>query len=156
MSLTELFSSFQVQLLSFSPSMKGQEADSHRYGIFGQQPPQIPTSSSSHRENKENMPEVSPAAEQWNLVFTSSRICLSDSLPWKRHCIIQLKIEFNNTFMEPNKYGIKFKLHRRKVCKTFLEKKELLCKNHKHSDSGPFHCFFKLIHSFSVFFSGGL
>ncbi|KAM6969477.1 M-phase inducer phosphatase 2 [Tautogolabrus adspersus] len=49
--------SLPVQLLSFSPSMKGQETDSHRYGIFGQQPSQIPASSGSQRENKENMPE---------------------------------------------------------------------------------------------------
>lgn len=49
--------SLPVQLLSFSPSMKGQETDSHRYGIFGQLPPQIPASSTSHRENKENVPE---------------------------------------------------------------------------------------------------
>uniref|UniRef100_A0A8C4NW33 M-phase inducer phosphatase n=1 Tax=Dicentrarchus labrax TaxID=13489 RepID=A0A8C4NW33_DICLA len=42
----------QLQLQSVSPSLKGQEADSHRYGIFGQQP-----SLSSKRGNKENMPE---------------------------------------------------------------------------------------------------
>lgn len=47
--------SLPVQLLSFSPSMKGQESDSHRYGIFGQQPSQI--SLSSQHSNKENMPE---------------------------------------------------------------------------------------------------
>lgn len=49
--------SLPVQLLSFSPSLKGQETDSHRYGIFGQRPPQIPASSDSQRENKENVPE---------------------------------------------------------------------------------------------------
>uniref|UniRef100_A0A8C6TE08 protein-tyrosine-phosphatase n=1 Tax=Neogobius melanostomus TaxID=47308 RepID=A0A8C6TE08_9GOBI len=53
--LMEFISSFQVQLLSFSPSMKGQEAESHRYGIFGQQPSRIPMS--SQHSNKENMPE---------------------------------------------------------------------------------------------------
>ncbi|CAJ1074633.1 M-phase inducer phosphatase 1-like [Xyrichtys novacula] len=37
--------------------MKGQETDSHRYGIFGQQPAQIPTFTGSQRENKENVPE---------------------------------------------------------------------------------------------------
>lgn len=47
--------SLPVQLLSFSPSMKGQEMDSHRYGIFGQQPSQIPIS--SQHSNKENVPE---------------------------------------------------------------------------------------------------
>lgn len=47
--------SLPVQLLSFSPSMKGQESDSHRYGIFGQQPSQIPVS--SQHSNKENVPE---------------------------------------------------------------------------------------------------
>ncbi|XP_041669388.1 M-phase inducer phosphatase 2 [Cheilinus undulatus] len=49
--------SLPVQLLSYSPSLKGQETDSHRYGIFGQQPSQFPASSGSQRENKENMPE---------------------------------------------------------------------------------------------------
>ncbi|XP_051237729.1 M-phase inducer phosphatase 2 [Dicentrarchus labrax] len=44
--------SLPLQLQSVSPSLKGQEADSHRYGIFGQQP-----SLSSKRGNKENMPE---------------------------------------------------------------------------------------------------
>lgn len=47
----------QLQLQGFSPCMKGQETDSHRYGIFGQQPSEI----SSQRDNKENMPEVSDA-----------------------------------------------------------------------------------------------
>uniref|UniRef100_A0A665UXU6 M-phase inducer phosphatase n=1 Tax=Echeneis naucrates TaxID=173247 RepID=A0A665UXU6_ECHNA len=50
-----LFSPPQPQLLSFSPSLKGQD-DSHRYGIFGQQPSQI-NSPSSQLDNKENMPE---------------------------------------------------------------------------------------------------
>ncbi|XP_036928227.1 M-phase inducer phosphatase 2 [Acanthopagrus latus] len=45
--------SLPLQLQSFSPCMKGQEMDSHRYGIFGQQPSEI----SSQRDNKENMPE---------------------------------------------------------------------------------------------------
>ncbi|XP_035529525.1 M-phase inducer phosphatase 2-like [Morone saxatilis] len=44
--------SLPLQLQSVSPSLKGQEADSHRYGIFGQQP-----SLSCQRGNKENMPE---------------------------------------------------------------------------------------------------
>uniref|UniRef100_A0A3Q1IXI4 M-phase inducer phosphatase n=1 Tax=Anabas testudineus TaxID=64144 RepID=A0A3Q1IXI4_ANATE len=48
--------SLPLQLLGFSPSLKGQETDSHRYGIFGQQPFQI-TASSSHCDDKENMPE---------------------------------------------------------------------------------------------------
>lgn len=47
--------SLPVQLLSFSPSMKGQETDSHRYGIFGQQPAHIPMP--SQHSNKENVPE---------------------------------------------------------------------------------------------------
>ncbi|XP_029349525.1 M-phase inducer phosphatase 2 isoform X2 [Echeneis naucrates] len=47
--------SLPPQLLSFSPSLKGQD-DSHRYGIFGQQPSQI-NSPSSQLDNKENMPE---------------------------------------------------------------------------------------------------
>uniref|UniRef100_A0A671WAC8 M-phase inducer phosphatase n=1 Tax=Sparus aurata TaxID=8175 RepID=A0A671WAC8_SPAAU len=46
-------SSRVLQLQGFSPCMKGQETDSHRYGIFGQQPAEI----SSQRDNKENMPE---------------------------------------------------------------------------------------------------
>lgn len=45
--------SLPLQLQGFSPCMKGQETDSHRYGIFGQQPSEI----SSQRDNKENMPE---------------------------------------------------------------------------------------------------
>lgn len=45
--------SLPLQLQGFSPCMKGQETDSHRYGIFGQQPAEI----SSQRDNKENMPE---------------------------------------------------------------------------------------------------
>ncbi|CAL1575560.1 unnamed protein product [Knipowitschia caucasica] len=47
--------SLPVQLLSYSPCAKGQESDSHRYGIFGQQPSQIPMSSKLC--NKENVPE---------------------------------------------------------------------------------------------------
>lgn len=53
--------SLPLQLLGFSPSLKGQEADSHRYGIFGQQPSQMNASSSSsssgQHDNKENLPE---------------------------------------------------------------------------------------------------
>lgn len=49
--------SLPLQLQSFSPYLKGQETDSHRYGIFGQQPPQMTTSSTSQCDNKENMPE---------------------------------------------------------------------------------------------------
>nr|XP_020459796.1 M-phase inducer phosphatase 2 isoform X2 [Monopterus albus] len=48
--------SLPLQLLGFSPALKGQETDSHRYGIFGQQPSQITATSSQH-SNKENMPE---------------------------------------------------------------------------------------------------
>ncbi|XP_031166014.1 M-phase inducer phosphatase 2 [Sander lucioperca] len=44
--------SLPLQLQGFSPSLKGQETDSHRYGIFGQQPSQIQMAA-----NKENMPE---------------------------------------------------------------------------------------------------
>ncbi|XP_059209902.1 M-phase inducer phosphatase 2 isoform X2 [Centropristis striata] len=49
--------SLPLQLQSFSPSMKGPETDPHRYGIFGQQPSQMATSSASQYDNKENMPE---------------------------------------------------------------------------------------------------
>ncbi|XP_069567824.1 M-phase inducer phosphatase 2 [Brachyistius frenatus] len=49
--------SLPLQLLGFSPSLKGQEAVSHRYGIFGQAPSQITGCSTSQHENKENMPE---------------------------------------------------------------------------------------------------
>ncbi|XP_056282282.1 M-phase inducer phosphatase 2 [Pseudoliparis swirei] len=45
-----------LPLQSCSPSLKGQETDSHRYGIFGQPPSQM-TASTSQRHNKENMPE---------------------------------------------------------------------------------------------------
>lgn len=48
--------SLPVQLQSFSPALKGQETESNRYGVFGQQPAQMPASS-SQRENKENVPE---------------------------------------------------------------------------------------------------
>ncbi|XP_076604053.1 M-phase inducer phosphatase 2 [Chaetodon auriga] len=48
--------SLPLQLQSFSPSLKGQEADSHRYGIFSQQSSQM-IASSSQRDNKENVPE---------------------------------------------------------------------------------------------------
>lgn len=48
--------SLPLQLLGFSPSLKGQETESHRYGIFGQRPSQI-TASTSECDNKENMPE---------------------------------------------------------------------------------------------------
>ncbi|KAF7653956.1 hypothetical protein LDENG_00076620 [Lucifuga dentata] len=50
--------SLPLQLLDFSPSLKGQETESHRYGIFGQRPSQI-TASTSERDNKENVPEES-------------------------------------------------------------------------------------------------
>lgn len=49
--------SLPLQLLGFSPSLKGQETSSHRYGIFGQQPAIMAASSSSFQENKENVPE---------------------------------------------------------------------------------------------------
>ncbi|XP_062253861.1 M-phase inducer phosphatase 2 [Platichthys flesus] len=50
--------SLPLQLLGFSPSLKGQETDSQRYGIFGQQPSHINAASSSCQlDNKENMPE---------------------------------------------------------------------------------------------------
>ncbi|TDG99174.1 hypothetical protein EPR50_G00208840 [Perca flavescens] len=51
--------SLPLQLQGFSPSLKGQETDSHRYGIFGQQPSQIQMTDSltSQRDNKENVPE---------------------------------------------------------------------------------------------------
>ncbi|XP_042356224.1 M-phase inducer phosphatase 2 [Plectropomus leopardus] len=49
--------SLPLQLQGFSPSLKGQEPDSHRYGVFGQHPPQMTASSISQRDNKENMPE---------------------------------------------------------------------------------------------------
>lgn len=55
----------QLQLLGFSPSLKGQETESHRYGIFGQRPSQM-TASTSERDNKENMAEVSSAVEHIN------------------------------------------------------------------------------------------
>uniref|UniRef100_A0A8C6MA78 M-phase inducer phosphatase n=1 Tax=Nothobranchius furzeri TaxID=105023 RepID=A0A8C6MA78_NOTFU len=45
-----------LQLLGFSPCLKGQETDSNRYGIFGQ-PPSQRTASSSSKHDKENMPE---------------------------------------------------------------------------------------------------
>ncbi|KAM9340734.1 M-phase inducer phosphatase 2 [Symphorus nematophorus] len=47
--------SLPLHLQSYSPSLKGQETDSHRYGIFGQQPSQMITASQC--DNKENMPE---------------------------------------------------------------------------------------------------
>ncbi|XP_078796674.1 M-phase inducer phosphatase 2 isoform X4 [Oryzias latipes] len=55
--------SLPLSLLGFSPAMKGQDTDSDRYGIFGQPPPEV-GSSSGH--NKENIPELSspPAAQQ--------------------------------------------------------------------------------------------
>nr|XP_019953786.1 PREDICTED: M-phase inducer phosphatase 1-like [Paralichthys olivaceus] len=50
--------SLPLQLLGFSPSLKGQETDSHRYGVFGQQPSQMNAAiSSCLLDNKENMPE---------------------------------------------------------------------------------------------------
>uniref|UniRef100_A0A8C7ZUJ4 M-phase inducer phosphatase n=1 Tax=Oryzias sinensis TaxID=183150 RepID=A0A8C7ZUJ4_9TELE len=48
--------SLPLSLLGFSPAMKGQDTDSDRYGIFGQPPPEV-GSSSAH--NKENIPEES-------------------------------------------------------------------------------------------------
>lgn len=53
------FCPLQLQLQCYSPSLKGQETDSHRYGIFGQPPSKMSAATSSHCENKENMPEVS-------------------------------------------------------------------------------------------------
>ncbi|XP_037551363.1 M-phase inducer phosphatase 2 [Nematolebias whitei] len=51
--------SLPLQLLGFSPCLKGQESDSKRYGIFGHQPSQLNSSSISQDDNKENMPEGS-------------------------------------------------------------------------------------------------
>ncbi|XP_037833618.1 M-phase inducer phosphatase 2 isoform X2 [Kryptolebias marmoratus] len=47
----------ELQLLGFSPCLKGQESDSEHYGIFGHQPSQINSSSVCQHDNKENMPE---------------------------------------------------------------------------------------------------
>ncbi|XP_028252276.1 M-phase inducer phosphatase 2 isoform X2 [Parambassis ranga] len=47
--------SLPLQLLGFSPSLKGQETNSSRYGVFGQQPAQM--TSTSQQDDKENMPE---------------------------------------------------------------------------------------------------
>lgn len=47
--------SLPPQLLGFSPALKGQETDSNRYGIFGQQPQLNPPI--SQFDNKENLPE---------------------------------------------------------------------------------------------------
>uniref|UniRef100_A0A3Q3XRE7 M-phase inducer phosphatase n=1 Tax=Mola mola TaxID=94237 RepID=A0A3Q3XRE7_MOLML len=41
---------------TFSPTLKGRETDSNRYGVFGQQASEM-TASSSQCDNKENMPE---------------------------------------------------------------------------------------------------
>ncbi|CAK6965707.1 M-phase inducer phosphatase 2 [Scomber scombrus] len=49
--------SLPLHLLCVSPSLKGQESETHRYGIFGQAPSQMSASSSSQRDNKENLPE---------------------------------------------------------------------------------------------------
>ena len=49
---------FQPNLLGSSPTMKSQETDSERYGIFGRPPSLGPAGISDH-VNKENMPEVS-------------------------------------------------------------------------------------------------
>uniref|UniRef100_A0A3Q3BC66 M-phase inducer phosphatase n=1 Tax=Kryptolebias marmoratus TaxID=37003 RepID=A0A3Q3BC66_KRYMA len=49
--------SLPLQLLGFSPCLKGQESDSEHYGIFGHQPSQINSSSVCQHDNKENMPE---------------------------------------------------------------------------------------------------
>lgn len=46
--------SLPLHLQSFSPCLKGQETNSHRYGIFGQQPSQTTASSQC---DKENVPE---------------------------------------------------------------------------------------------------
>lgn len=44
------------QLMGLSPALKGQQNDSHRYGVFGQQHSQV---TAFQHENKENMPEES-------------------------------------------------------------------------------------------------
>ncbi|XP_029943060.1 M-phase inducer phosphatase 2 [Salarias fasciatus] len=49
--------SLPLQLLGFSPALKGQEPASHRYGVFGQQPVIMAAAPSSFQENKENVPE---------------------------------------------------------------------------------------------------
>ncbi|XP_008277180.1 M-phase inducer phosphatase 2 [Stegastes partitus] len=49
--------SLPLQLLCVSPSLKGQEEDSNRYGIFGQPLSQRSASLASEHDNKENMPE---------------------------------------------------------------------------------------------------
>ncbi|XP_061599803.1 M-phase inducer phosphatase 2 [Cololabis saira] len=48
--------SLPLQLLGFSPALKGQETGSNRYGTFGQKPTQTNAASTS-QHNKENMPE---------------------------------------------------------------------------------------------------
>uniref|UniRef100_A0A3B4X1L8 M-phase inducer phosphatase n=1 Tax=Seriola lalandi dorsalis TaxID=1841481 RepID=A0A3B4X1L8_SERLL len=63
----------QPQLLGFSPSLKGQE-DSHRYGIFGQQPSQINAASSSQYDNKENMPEEGFEFKKPTMPVSRSRV----------------------------------------------------------------------------------
>ncbi|XP_023286135.1 M-phase inducer phosphatase 1-like [Seriola lalandi dorsalis] len=65
--------SLPPQLLGFSPSLKGQE-DSHRYGIFGQQPSQINAASSSQYDNKENMPEEGFEFKKPTMPVSRSRV----------------------------------------------------------------------------------
>ncbi|XP_054652430.1 M-phase inducer phosphatase 2 [Dunckerocampus dactyliophorus] len=47
--------SLPLQLLCFSPSLKGQETDPDRYGIFGQQHPHVDPATASQLDNKENI-----------------------------------------------------------------------------------------------------
>ncbi|XP_019746127.1 M-phase inducer phosphatase 2 [Hippocampus comes] len=53
--------SLPLQLLCFSPPLKGSEPDANRYGVFGQQPVRVDSSSSSSAsspwDNKENIPK---------------------------------------------------------------------------------------------------
>lgn len=49
--------SLPLQLLGFSPSLKGQESPSQRYGVFGQQPAVMAAAPLSSLDDKENVPE---------------------------------------------------------------------------------------------------
>ncbi|KAM9786653.1 M-phase inducer phosphatase 2 isoform X2 [Syngnathus typhle] len=50
--------SLPLHLLCFSPPLKGSEPDANRYGVFGQHPVCVDSaSSSSSRDNKENIPK---------------------------------------------------------------------------------------------------
>ncbi|XP_077394903.1 M-phase inducer phosphatase 2 isoform X2 [Festucalex cinctus] len=77
--------SLPLQLLCFSPPLKGSEPDANRYGVFGQQPVCVDSSSSSTSpwDNKENMSKECFEFKKPSQPASRTRLCSVNTDPLK-------------------------------------------------------------------------